>query len=166
MTNMLRSTTIAAILLFAISSTCLADEPFAGLESAVVEVLQSAYADAALQDDKVFSNTRSFTANLRSFIVYRPNKTGDWQKPREMMAPDRGGISVRFRIMQGSYEGAARLPVAATDDLYLFKETHVVKNSADGEWHIWAEILTPRVDAPVEVRFALVQLFSDFERFL
>lgn len=153
-------------MLFACGQPCLADEPFAEFEQAVVDVLQTTYADAALRDDKEHSNTRSFTANMRSFTVYPQNKTGDWLEPGDMMAPDRGGISVQFKVTRGTYEGAAVVPVAATEDLYLFKRTYVIRNSADGEWHVWAEILTPREDSPYEVRVALVQLFYDFERFL
>ena len=163
---LLRSTGIGAILLLATAAPCIADNAFPELEHAVVKVLQGAYAGAELQDDRTIPGIRSFAANMRSFTIYRTNKTGSWQAPRETMAPDRGGISVRFRVAPGAYEGAAVLPVAATNDLHLFKETHVIKNSADGDWHIWAEILTPRVDSPDDVKVALVELFSDFERFL
>ena len=79
--------------------------------------------------------------------------------------PDRGGLSVRYCIRRGTWEGALVVPYSGTNDIHVFRETHIVKNSADGNWHLWAEILTPLVDAPEEVKNKLVQLFQNWEKY-
>ena len=111
------------------------------------------------------SPIRRFAANIREFVIYRLNKVGQWQKPFNVLAPNRGGISVRFYVKEGTWGGALVVPYNVTNDLHVFKETYIVKNSSDGNWHIWAEILTPKVDSPEAAKNKLVQLFNDFEKY-
>lgn len=146
-------------------TTALAGEPFKALEQEVVVILKTKYADAGLSNDKHLSYIRRFVANTREFVIYRLNKVGQWQKPLKVQAPNRGGISVRFYVKEGVWGGALVVPYNGTNDLHVSKETHIVKNSSDGNWHIWAEILTPKVDSPEEAKNKLVQLFNDFEKY-
>jgi hypothetical protein len=138
-------------------------EPFSNLREAALKIVQTEFPDAEFSGDR--HNYFYLGKKIRNFTVYRPDKSGNWQKGREQAAPDRGGISVRFAVQRGEWRGALVVPYTGTDDLYIFKETHVIKNSGDRTYHIWAEILTPRLDAPDEIRNKLVTLFNDFDKF-
>ena len=142
-----------------------AEEPFHALWEEVLKVLRTKYSDVTLSMDRSQPAILAFSHKMREFVIYRLNKTGDWQKPMNVQAPDRGGLSVRFYVQKGPWEGALVVPYSGTSDLYVFKETHIVKNSADGNWHIWAEVLTPKVDSPEELAGKLVKLFNDFEKY-
>ena len=146
-------------------TTALAGEPFTALEQEVVGILKTKYADAGLSKDTHLSYIRRFAANTREFVIYRLNKVGEWQKPFKVQAPDRGGISVRFYVKEEKWGGALVVPYNGTNDFHVFTETYIVKNSRDGHWHIWAEILTPKVDSPEDVKNKLVKLFNDFEKY-
>lgn len=146
-------------------TSALSHEPFDSLREAVAQILRSEYPDASLHKDQHLGNIDTFAVNQRQFTIYRLDKVGNWQRPMEVSAPDRGGISVRFYVKQGMWTGALMVPYVGTEDLYVFKETHVVRNSHDGKWHIWAEILTPRADPPAEVMRKLVDVFDEFERY-
>ena len=159
---------IVLAFLFSVATyaAALPGEPFKALEQEVVVILKTKYADAGLSKDKHLSYIRRFAANTREFVIYRLNKVGEWQKPLKVQAPNRGGISVRFYVKEGEWGGALVVPYNGTKDFHVFKETkHVVKNSSDGNWHIWAEILTPKVDSPEEAKNKLVKLFNDFEEY-
>lgn len=108
---------------------------------------------------------RMFRHNMQEFVIYRLNKTGNWQEPITALGPDRGGLSVKFYIKKGKWEGAPLIPYIGTKDLNVFRETHVIKSSKDGQWYIWAEILTPPIDSPEGVRSSLVELFSNFDKY-
>jgi hypothetical protein len=146
-----------------------ADEPFHSLEGEVVKILRTKYPDATLEPDKYQKSHRAFAKNMREFVVYRLDMMGEWQKPMKVQGPDRGGISVRFYVEKGQWEGQMLVPesgtITNTDDLHVFKETCIVGNSADGKWHIWAMIVTPRVDSPEAVASKLVKLFCKFEKY-
>ena len=142
-----------------------AEESFSRLEDKVIKILESKYNGVELDQDSNYSDMTRFTRNTREFIIYRLNKVGDWQKPMTVEGPDRSGISVRFRVSRGKWNGALVVPYSGTTDLNVFKETHVIRNSQDGKWHIWAEILTPKIDPPGNVKRKLVQVFNDFEKY-
>jgi hypothetical protein len=148
----------------ALMAAAAVDAPNA-LNDEVLRIIRTKFADAVLVPDKDYQDTLRFSHNLREFTIYRLNKTGDWQKPFASQGPDRGGLFVRFYVKKGKWEGALKIPYTGTTDLYVFQETHMVKESADGTRHIWAEILTPRVDAPDKVKDELVKVFQGFEKY-
>ena len=156
---------LAFIFSVATHTTALPGEPLKALEQEVVVILKTKYAGAGLSKDKHLSYIRRFAANTREFVIYRLNKVGEWQNPLKVQAPNRGGISVRFYVKEGKWEGDLVVPYNGTKDFHVFKETHVVKNSRDGNWHIWAEILTPKVDSPEAAKNQLVKLFNNFEKY-
>jgi hypothetical protein len=161
-----RLVSIALVLLAATLRLGIAGESFIDLEQEATKILRAKYPDAELTKDKDSPDLRVFAKNTRGFVITRLNKVGNWQKPMNAQGPDRGGIGVRFYIKKGKWEGALEVPYNGTSDLHVFRETHVVKNSEDGNWHLWAEILTPPVDAPEEVKNNLVRLFNDFEKYI
>ena len=154
------------IMLGPANMTALAGDSPSALKGEVLRIIQTKYPDAALLLDKDSQDMFLFSHNSREYTIYRLNKVGDWQKPFEIQGPDRGGLLVRFYVKKGKWEGALEIPHVGTNDLYVFRETHVVKESADGTRHIWAEIQTPRVDAPEKVKDDLVKIFQDFERYI
>lgn len=160
---------LALIISMAWQSRVVADDPFHSLDAEVVKILRTKYPDAKLEQDKYQKSHRAFVKNMREFVVYRLDKGGDWQKPMNGQGPDRGGISVRFYVEKGQWEGQLGVldggPTVNADDLHVFKETCIVRNSADGKWHIWALIVTPKVDSPKTVANELVKLFSTFEKY-
>jgi len=131
---------IALILWMGTAMTAFADEPFQGVQREVVKILRTQYPDAEFRKDQPYMHV--FNRHMREFVIYRLNKVGDWQKPQLVQGPDRGELSVRFYIKRGKWEGALEVPYSGTSDLHVFREIRVVKNSEDGYWHIWAEILT------------------------
>jgi hypothetical protein len=145
--------------------TAFSAEPFQGVKREAVKILRTKYPDADFGHDKDQPYMHIFRHTMREFVIYRWNKTGNWQKPLTVQGPDRGGLSVRYYIKRGRWEGALMVPYSGTSDLHVFRETHVVKNSEDGNWHLWAEILTPPVDAPEEVKNNLVKLFHNWEKY-
>jgi len=157
---------IALILSVATAMAAFADEPFQGIQREAVKILRTKYPDAEFGIDKDQSSMHMFRRNMREFVIYRLNKVGDWQKPLTVQGPDRGGLSVRFYVKRGRWEGALEVPYSGTSDFHVFRETHVVKNSEDGNWHLWAEILTPAVDTPEEMKNNLIKLFNDFEKYM
>jgi|PlaIllAssembly_1097288.scaffolds.fasta_scaffold998903_1 hypothetical protein len=157
---------LTVILSLTIAAAAFADHPVERVKRDAVEILRTKYPDAEFVQDKHQPYVQGFSNRMREFVIYRLNKVGEWQNPRTQQGPDRGGLSVRFYIQEGRWEGALKSPHIGTQDLYVFKETHVVKESKTGKWHIWAEIVTPRVDASEEVKNRLVRLFSDFESYL
>ncbi len=157
---------IALILSVTTATAAFADEPFQGVQREAVNILRTKYPDAEFVTDKDQPSLYMFRRTMREFVIYRLNKVGDWQQPMTVQGPDRGGLSVRFYVQRGKWEGALKVPYNGTSDLHVFRETHVVKNSEDGNWHLWAEILTPAVDAPEEVKNNLVKLFNDFEKYM
>ena len=144
-------------------SVALADEPYTSLSQEALKIIKTQFPDATFTKDQM--GNQEFKAKIRSFTIYRPDKMGNWQKGHEELAPDRGGISVRFSVRKGAWSGALAVPYSGTSDLYVFKETHVIKNSPDSTYHIWAEVQTPRFDSPDEIRSKLVALFNDFEKY-
>lgn len=140
------------------------EPPAAGgrLDELVLAALRTVYPDAELRRDRDSSGMHVFARNLRGFVIYRTDKAGEWQKPLTVQGPDRGGFSVRFYVGDGPWGGALLVPYNGIEDMYVFKETHVVRNLADGTHHLWAEILTPRVDAPDALRDRLVAIFNEF----
>lgn len=156
---------MALILSMATATAAFADEPFQGIQREAVHILRTKYPDAEFVKDKDQPSMHIFRRNMREFVIYRLNKVGDWQKPMSVQGP-RGGLSVRFYVQKGKWEGALVVPYNGTSDLHVFRETHVVMNSEDGNRHLWAEIMTPSVDAPEEVKNNLVKLFTDFEKYM
>ena len=146
----------------ATATAAFADEPFQGLQREAVHILRTKYPDAEFGNDKDQPSTHIFRRNMREFVIYRLNKVGEWQKPMTVQGPDRGGLSVRFYVRKGKWEGALEAPYNGTNDLHVFRETRAVKNFEDGNWHLWAEILTPPVDAPEDVKNNLVKLFNRY----
>ena len=155
---------IALVLSLVIADNSFADAPFQDVQQEAITIIRTRYPDGEFRKDKDWPDMYVFSRNMREFVIYRLNKIGDWQKPMTVQGPDRGGLSVRFYVRKGKWEGALAIPYAGTKDLNVFRETHVVRNSKDGEWHIWAEILTPPIDAPEEVKKNLVKLFNEFGR--
>jgi len=155
----------AAILLFQATSV-LADEDFAPLRQEAVKILQTRYPDAGFRTNAY--GQEEFAIKTRSFMVYRLDKIGDWQKPHEEQGPDRSGIVVRFTVEKGAWAGALSVPSSGTTittDLHIFRETLVVRNSTNKTSHVWAHILTPAVDPPSDIQQKLVALFHDFEKY-
>ena len=144
-------------------SSAVADEPYAPLREEALKIIRTEFPDAAFTKDA--EGQYEFKTKTRSFTIYRLDKTGNWQKPSEAEAPDRGGIRVRFFVSKKPWEGALVVPYSGTKDFHVFQVTHVIKNSADGKCHIWAEILTPRIDSRERVKEKLVTLFNDFEKY-
>jgi len=145
---------------------CLAEETPEALSAEVVKTLREKYADAALTQEKDHPGMQSFSRSTREFLIYRALKTGEWQQPQSTLGPDKGGLLVRFQVTKGRWKGALEVPYSGTEDFYVFKETHVVRQAQDGSCYIWAEVLTPRFDAPSEVAAKLVKLFNEFEKYL
>ena len=56
------------------------------------------------------------------------------------------------------------VPNSGTDDLYVFKETDIIRIS-DGKWHIRAMISTPKIDSPEVVVRKLIEVFTQFEKY-
>lgn len=156
---------VAFMLSLTTHTTALAGEPFKALEQEVIRILKTKYADAGLSKNKHPPYTRQFSADTREFVIYRLDRAGEWQKPIKMPAPDRGGISVRYHVMEGKWGGARFVPHNGTKDFHVFKATYIIKNSSDGNRHIWAEILTPKMNSPEEIKNTLVKLFNDFEKY-
>jgi hypothetical protein len=160
---------MALILVAIVQLDATADEPFHALDEKVTEVLKTFYPEAVLERDSHRKTIRTFAHNMREFTIYRLNMTGDWQKPMQVMGPDRGGISVRFYIEKGKWEGQLAVPpsgvTSMSDDLHVFKETTLVGNSSDGKCHIWAQIVEPKVNAPKSVVKKLLTLFANWEKY-
>ena len=95
--------------------------------------------------------------------MYRSEKTGEWQKSSNEIGPDRGGFVVQFALTNRPWEGAAVVPYIETQDLYVFQESHVIKDSADEHWHIWSIILNPPVDGHEHLRAQLSAAFTTFD---
>ena len=136
-------------------SSAVADEPYAPLREEALKIIRTEFPDAAFTKDA--EGQYEFKTKTRSFTIYRLDKTGNWQKPSEAEAPDRGGIRVRFFVSKKPWEGALVVPYSGTKDFHVFQVTHVIKNSADGKCHIWAEILTGFGDT------AMVQVGAPFD---
>lgn len=151
---------IAALLLTPWKAS--AGECLAGLRQEVLKIIKARYPAAELTIDASGCGA-TFSQNLREFTVYRLNKTGDWQAPTASVGPDRGGLLVQFRVAPGEWQGALTTPFIGTEDLWVFRETHIVRNSVDRSRHIAALILTPRVDAPKGIENELIELFTDFD---
>ena len=147
------------------SITAFSAEPFQGVRREAVKILRTKFSDANFEYDQDQPSMLVFRRTMREFVIYRPDKTGNWQKPMTVQGPDRGGLSVRYYIKRGTWEGALEVPSSGTIDHHVFRETHIVKNSEDGNWHLWAEILTPLVDAPEEVKNNLVKLFNNWGKY-
>ena len=126
-------------------------------------ILRERFPDAAFTENSI--GELEYRSKCREFQIYMLYKTGEWQEAVPTIAPDRGGISVRFRVADGRWKGALAIPHSGTQDFHVFKRSLVVKNSVDGKRHIWAEVLTPKVDPPVEIKKRLLSLFHDFERY-
>jgi len=143
-----------------------ADEPFRALDEEVVKILKMVYPEAVLERD---GHQNVFACNMREFTVCKRNKTGDWQRPTQEKGPDRGGIAIRFYVKKGRWSGAMlvspRGVTTTTEDLPVFRTTTFVGNSKDGNWHIWAQIATPKTDAPVEVANRLAEAFRNWEKY-
>jgi hypothetical protein len=159
----MRGAALGAALALTACVNCYADEVSTVLEDAVIQVLKRAHPDARLRADESLPSIRTFAVNQRRFTVYRLDKIGNWQAPRITTAPDRGGISLRFRVEPGPYDGPLIIPHHSTNDLHVFKQTIIVKNSTDARRHLWVEILTPRVDSPDELTRSLIDLFLNFD---
>lgn len=146
-----------------------ADEPFQRLGTEVLNILKTKYPDATLEQDKYQASARIFARNMREFTIYRLNMTGDWQKPMQEIGPDRGGISVRFYIEKGKWEGQWAVPptgvTSMSRDLHVFKETTLAGNSSDGKCHMWAQIVEPKIDAPKAVVRDLFTLFGNWQKY-
>ena len=160
-----RSAATLVLVLFIASLTAAAEESFSRLGDGVIEILRSRYQDVQLKNDSTYPGARNFARSTRDFIIYRLNKIGNWQKPMTVRGPDRGGLVVRFRVSKGQWNGALAVPHTGTKDLHVFKETHVIRDSKNGQWHIWAQILTPKADTPDEIQAKLIQIFNEFEKY-
>ena len=104
-----------------------------------------------------------FAVNTRTFIIYMPNKMGDWQAPNEVLAPDRGGILVRFYITDRPWSGAALIPYNVSTDHYVFKKTTIIRSIHGGSGHLWAQILIPRIEPAVDLERKLIRVFNGFD---
>ncbi len=131
------------------------------LTAKVLALLKKEFPDAQLKrsDDGKFS----FSHKTRDFTMYRSEKTGEWQKSSNEIGPDRGGFVVQFALTNRPWEGAAVVPYIETQDLYVFQESHVIKDSADEHWHIWSIILNPPVDGHEHLRAQLSAAFTTFD---
>jgi hypothetical protein len=160
---------MALILVAIVQLNATADEPFHALDEKVTEVLKTIYPEAVLERNSRWKSIRTFDHNMREFTIYRLNMTGDWQKPMQVMGPDRGGISVHFYIEKGKWEGQLLVPASGvtsgSDDLHVFKETTLVGNSSDAKCYIWVQIVEPKVDAPKAVVKKLLKLFGNWEKY-
>jgi hypothetical protein len=58
---------------------------------------------------------------------------------------------------------ALEIPYIETLDLYVFQETHVIKQTHDGASFIWVKIDNPRVNGHQELVKQLSALFNTFE---
>lgn len=143
--------------------------PSSTLNDEVVAVLKFKYPNAILKEAEDQKSMRTFSRNMREFTIYRLNMTGDWQKPMQVMGPDRGGISVHFYIEKGKWEGQWAVPpygmTSMSEDFHVFKETTLVGNARDGKSHIWIRILEPKVDAPKTVVTKLLTIFGKWEKY-
>ena len=99
----------------------------------------------------------------RSFTIYRGNKTGEWQKEGQEIGPDKGGLIVRFMIRHEPLVSALDIPYIETLDLYVFQETHVIKQANDGASFLWVKIDNPRIGGQVELVKQLSDLFNTFK---
>jgi len=104
--------------------------------------------------------------NTRQFMVHRPYKTGKWQNAKEDIGPEKGGIVLWFFITDEKYSGAAMIPLCATTDMYLFKETSIIKYSEKYNCYITAAIKAPRYDEKKELTKELIEILSNFENYL
>lgn len=145
------------------------DQPFHRLDAEVINILKTKYPDAELKNDKYQESYRLFTRNMREFVVHKLDKVGNWQNAVKEQGPDRGGISVRYSVEKGKWQGALLVPssgvTSGTSDLHVFKESYVIGNSTDGNWHICANISTPMLDSPEAVAKSLIELFRNFEKY-
>jgi len=93
------------------------------------ELIRVHYPDAhfVLDQDK----TWECLIKPRTFTLYRGNKTGEWQEACQEIGPDRGGLIVRFIIRDELWKSALDIPSIETLDLYIFQETHVIKEAKD-----------------------------------
>ena len=137
--------------------------PVESLEQQVLEVLRSGFPEAVLEQDPIQPEHRVFASNTRTFIIYTPNTMGDWQAPNEVTAPDRGGILVRFYIKDSPWSGAAFIPYNNSTDYYVFSRTTIIRSIHSGSGHLWAQILTPRMEPPVDLERKLIRVFNGFD---
>ena len=62
---------------------------------------------------------------------------------------------------------AEHAEVQAIGDFDEFEQEIVmIRNSSDGQYHLWAEIVTPVVDVPQQTVDALVELFESFHVYM
>lgn len=130
------------------------------LRAQVEALLREKFPDAEL---KPITGGFVFAHKTRTFTIYRTNKVGDWQDPMTVTGPDRGGFMVEFTIQPGRWGGAMVVPHSGTEDLYVFRESLVVRNSKDMSCHIRAEIQNPPVDGHHDLCNRLIRLFYDFD---
>jgi len=141
-----------------------AESSFESLAKEANRILQTSFPDAKLAlGSRGDRENHAFSTRMRKFMVYTPNRIGDWQGPFETSAPDRGGFFVSYYIEAGPWMGALAVPCVGTEDHYLFKLSHVIKESKDQKYHIHATIMTRRYDSDDKLRDALIKLFSDFD---
>ena len=129
-------------------------------------ILRSQFEGAALVNEQSRPFVRTFATNTQNFLLSRPDMIGGRQRPRPVRVPEAGGILLRFYIGAGPYRGAAVTPYYGKSVHSTFTEVHMIRNSSDGQYHLWAEIVTPAVDAPQQTVDALVELFDYFYLYL
>ncbi len=151
------------LLMLIAAGAALGSKSYPELEQEVLTILRERYQGASLVSDTRRRSVRMFSTGTEPYEVRRTDIIGGQQRPRRIMVPDAGGIVVRFLVDDGRYPGAAMLPYNGKAVHSAFTQYHVIRNSKDGERHIWAEIVVNREDPPQETVDLLVELFEYFD---
>lgn len=118
------------------------------LEDRLLSVLDPAFPGAAFSS--VPRGKRVFRAHSRVF------------RDPDRLGPDRGGISLEYRLVHQRWTGAAMLPSSATLDAGVFQEHFQRLASGDHEGYLEAWIRVPTLDPPGDLAMALDQTLRTF----
>lgn len=109
-------------------------------------------------DDKIH-----FEHDTRIFIIHDPLKTGEWQDPREVRGPKKGGIYGEIELRQGRWEGPRVVPQSF--DKRYFTHLLMAPYSEKLDAHLVAHIKYPR-QVPDDFLKQLTGVLNQFERYV
>ena len=103
-----------------------------------------------------------FESDTRTYIIHVPLKTGEWQDPRAVRGPKKGGILGTIELRDGRYGGAAAVP--QNFDRHYYEVMLMASYSKKYDCHLLTKLYVPRLKKNDAFIKEFTELINNFEK--